>query len=200
MTRKGFRKPFRAVPLRGRDGKIIPFTRPGKGGKGSGAGPGRRRGPWWKGVQPLWFVLPLAVFALVLLWDGGPFAAPRPTETDKEAARFTRCFGQVRQTCVIDGDTIWYRGEKIRLLNINAPETGNPACAAEAELGAAATLRLVELLNQGPFTLSRDPLEADRDPYGRALRRLTREGEDLGLMLVREGLAEEWKGYRGDWC
>jgi micrococcal nuclease len=99
---------------------------------------------------------------------------------------------------VIDGDTFWYRGEKIRVADINAPETSKPHCAAEAALGGQATRRLADLLNAGPFTLEAGEREIDR--YGRTLRTVTRGGESLGGELVAEGLAERWKGYRGDWC
>jgi hypothetical protein len=40
----------------------------------------------------------------------------------------------------------------------------------------------------------------DYDTYGRSLRAVTRAGASLGETLVDEGLAEEWKGYRGSWC
>jgi micrococcal nuclease len=40
----------------------------------------------------------------------------------------------------------------------------------------------------------------DTDRYGRLLRVLPRDGESLGEVLVREGYAETWKGYRGSWC
>jgi endonuclease YncB( thermonuclease family) len=99
---------------------------------------------------------------------------------------------------VIDGDTIRYRGAKIRLADINTPETGKPGCAREAQLGAAATARLTELLNAGPFSL--EPADRDRDSYGRALRIATRGGKSLGAVLTAEGLAEPWRGRRGNWC
>lgn len=69
---------------------------------------------------------------------------------------------------------------------------------AEAELGQRATARLTELLNSGAFSLE----SADRthDRYGRALFTVTRGGESVGAMLVREGLAEEWRGCRREWC
>ena len=117
---------------------------------------------------------------------------------DPEAARFERCGGAPRVTCVVDGDTFWYRGAKIRIADINTPETARPACAEEAALGRAATERLRTLLNEGPFTLS--PWTRDRDRYGRLLRTVTRRGESLGAALVREGLAEAWSGRRGSWC
>jgi len=117
---------------------------------------------------------------------------------DSEAARFQPCTTAARVTCVVDGDTFWYRGAKIRIADINTPETGSPACPREAKLGHAATARLAELLNAGPFALQ--AAGRDRDRYGRLLRTVTRGGESLGAALVREGLAEEWKGRRGSWC
>jgi hypothetical protein len=55
----------------------------------------------------------------------------------------------------LDGDTIWYQGVKIRLADIDTPEVGEPKCALEAKLGKRATLRLLELMNAGPFTVVR---------------------------------------------
>ena len=98
----------------------------------------------------------------------------------------------------IDGDAFWYRGTKIRVADINTPETSNPKCAAEAELGARATARFTELLNAGAFSL--EPVDRAQDRYGRALFTVTRGGESVGAALVREGLAEEWRGYRRQWC
>ena len=132
----------------------------------------------------------------------GAFAfAARPSAAlgaDPEAAQFARCSGPGRVTCVVDGDTIWYRGTKIRLADINTPEISQPACATEAALGERATRRLTELLNAGPFTLTRAGRDVDR--YGRLLRTITRRGASLGGTLEGEGLAEHWQGRRGNWC
>jgi endonuclease YncB( thermonuclease family) len=92
----------------------------------------------------------------------------------------------------------WYQGEKVRIADINTPETSDPRCAHEAQLGARATARLQALLNAGAFTL--ESVDRDRDKYGRLLRTVTRGGESVGEVLVREGLAEEWQGFRRDWC
>ena len=117
---------------------------------------------------------------------------------DSERAHFARCEGSGRVTCVVDGDTIWYRGDKIRLADINTPETSRPSCPREAELGARATQRLIGLLNSGGFTLKREGRDMDR--YGRLLRVVTRDGHSLGDVLVAEGLAERWQGRRSGWC
>ena len=136
---------------------------------------------------------------LALLMPGAaPAEAAEQAGTDAESAAFTICDGPSRYDCVVDGDTFWYHGEKIRIADINTPEVGEPQCAYEAQLGAQATQRLHELLNAGRFTL--EPIDRDRDRYGRLLRTVTRDGESLGDTLVSEGLAEEWTGSRRSWC
>jgi endonuclease YncB( thermonuclease family) len=127
---------------------------------------------------------------------------PAAAKSDLEQDRFALCHGRRRVTCVVDGDTFWYRGAKIRIADINAPEVSSPACAREADLGNRATGRLLVLLNAGPFTLApnNDGTGRDHDRYGRRLRTVTRHGASLGGELVREGLAKRWKGYRGTWC
>ncbi len=144
-------------------------------------------------MASLFSTLRLALLPLLLICVPNTVSAQ-----DQEQGAFSRCHGSGRVTCVVDGDTIWYRGEKIRIADINTPETSHPSCALEAELGERATQRLLALLNQGPFSLERDGRDADR--YGRLLRVITRDGASLGALLVEEGLAEEWQGHRGDWC
>ena len=123
-----------------------------------------------------------------------------PPLADTEAARFAPCTSAPRVDCVVDGDTFWYRARKIRIADINAPETGHPACALEARLGAEATQALLGLLNAGPFSIAPWTDGRDRDRYGRELRVVSRGGASLGLALQRQGLAEPWRGRRGDWC
>ena len=102
------------------------------------------------------------------------------------------------RNCVVDGDTFRLGGERIRVADIDAPETHPPRCAREARLGAAATHRLRALLNQGPVVLVR--ADRDTDRYGRKLRIVTRDGASLGEKLVEEGLARRWGGARRPWC
>lgn len=146
-------------------------------------------------------VLPALAFTTVLLWDMPQVLKPGAA-TDSESASFALCGSGARVNCVVDGDTFWYRGDKYRVADINTPEVSDPACAEEAALGARATTRLEALLNAGPFTLEpvADGTGRDRDAYGRLLRVVTRDGESLGDALVREGLAEAWRGHRGSWC
>ena len=114
------------------------------------------------------------------------------------AATFALCSDAPRVTCVVDGDTFWLAGEKVRIADINAPETHSAACPAERLRGDAATRRLIVLLGAGPFELRTEGRARDR--YGRALRVVSRDGRSVGAQLVAEGLAEPWRGRRSDWC
>lgn len=114
------------------------------------------------------------------------------------AVRFGLCHSGGGRNCVVDGDTFWSDGAKIRIADIDTPETHPPRCAAEADLGARATHRLRALLNQGAFELETGARDVDR--YGRKLRIVTRDGRSIGAMLVAEGLARPYGRGRRSWC
>ena len=139
------------------------------------------------------------LFAGVL---GGVIGINWPFGSASAEARTTHTFGvcgMVRKTCVVDGDTIWLEGVKIRVADIDTPEISQPRCDYEYELGIKARDRLVTLLNQGEF--SAVPIgNRDEDQYGRKLRVLKRDGRSLGDQLVAEGLARTWDGRREPWC
>lgn len=121
-----------------------------------------------------------------------------PAASDALEARFTLCHSGGGRDCVVDGDTFWFAGEKYRIADIDAPETHPPRCAEEAALGAAATDRLHDWLNDGAFSL--ENTDRDTDRYGRKLRVVTRGGHSVGSVLVDEGLARRWEGRRRPWC
>lgn len=174
-------------------------------GLGRRTRPPRRNG---FGTLVLAVVVLMLVMAAVLNWRHWMagvfhFASARIVlvagPQDHESAHFDHCHTAMRINCIVDGDTIWYHHEKIRLSDINAPEVSEPACDYELDLGEKATERMLELLNQGRFSLV--PLPGrDADVYGRKLRAIMRGGNSLGEVLVAEGLAERWIGYRRDWC
>lgn len=124
------------------------------------------------------------------------FAPPERIEMFE--ARFALCDGPIRVNCVLDGDTLWFKGDKIRIADIDAPEIFSPHCRDERQIGEASRDRLLELLNAGRFTLVSGGRETDR--YGRKLRTVTRRGQSLGERLVEEGLARRWTGPEHDWC
>jgi micrococcal nuclease len=128
----------------------------------------------------------LAVAALLLAagCDGGAATQDRPTAGTGVVAR------------VNDGDTLTLRsGEKIRLVQIDAPELttdcyGRPAQRALAALApAGARVRIV-----------RDPALDDRDRYGRLLRYVLVGDTDVNVELVRRGAASPYffRNERGE--
>lgn len=111
------------------------------------------------------------------------------------------CSGAARHTCVVDGDTVWIEGEKIRLADIDAPESNAP-CTEGRIAAAKATGRLAALLALGDFQIIRgDPVDGrKKDRFGRTLAVILMDGTSVGDILVGEGLARSWSGVREGWC
>ncbi|MBB4299377.1 endonuclease YncB(thermonuclease family) [Rhizobium leguminosarum] len=122
-------------------------------------------------------------------------AAQQP---DSASDAFSICGSGQRITCVVDGDTFWFRGEKIRIADIDTPELSPPRCQRERELGLAAKNRLLDILNSGPLSFKTTAREEDR--FGRKLRIVYRDRRSVGDILVAEGLARKWQGLRRSWC
>ncbi|WP_394689190.1 thermonuclease family protein [Hoeflea sp.] len=126
-------------------------------------------------------------------------AASLMAKDEAVAVSYERCGTGVRINCIVDGDTLWSNGVKIRVADIDAPEISKPRCAAEKVLGERATTRLIQLVNTAPFQMRAWP-GRDEDKYGRKLWVLIRDGRSLGDILVSEGLARTWTGKREPWC
>ena len=113
-------------------------------------------------------------------------------------ATFGFCHTGAGTNCVVDGDTVWFQGQKVRVADIDAPETHEYRCPEEKALGDKATQRLIQLVNSGPITLQ--PIDRDEDVYGRKLRIVMVNGMSVGDTLVSEGLARYYEGGRKPWC
>lgn len=130
--------------------------------------------------------------------DAADAAVAVAASANRQSARFGICGGGARITCVVDGDTFWLNGEKIRIADIDTPEISKPRCPAELNRGNRARDRLAGLLNAGPFDL--ETTDRAQDHYGRSLYIVTRGGGSLGQALVDEGLAVWYGNGRPDWC
>ena len=98
---------------------------------------------------------------------------------------------------VIDGDTFSLNGTRIRVAGIDAPETHPARCPYEAQLGAAATQKLAELLRGRPLWVS--GIKVDR--YGRNVAVVRVNGEDVADAMIGSGLARNYDGkQRQSWC
>lgn len=101
-----------------------------------------------------------------------------------------------RITCIVDGDTLWFQGEKMRLLGVDTPEMDG-TCARERYLAIKAKYRLLELVSTGILTITRH----GHDDYGRSLVSVETRAGMVGDLLLRDGLADRF----GDdqlprWC
>lgn len=134
-----------------------------------------------------------------LAWAMLPAATSAPdAPASATRASFSVCHSGGGTNCVVDGDTFWMAGVKIRIADIDTPETHPARCPEEARLGAAATQRLQALLNSGAVTLH--SIDRGTDRYGRKLRRVSVDGRGVGDTLIAEGLARPWLGRRMGWC
>ena len=100
---------------------------------------------------------------------------------------------------VIDGDTISLEDGKanVRLVGLNAPETGNRArCEAERQKGEVAKQRLRELVSSGRLDFNQVSCSCPPGTegtnacnFGRRCGSLRVNGVDVGSILINEGLA-----------
>ncbi len=188
---------------------VMPFRRPRKAGGGRRQEiPAKRKRP--RVAYPRRRGGPIAIVGLAIIAVAGFLSAygtsnltsllalANPSTADSQSASFSICGDSRHINCVVDGDTFWFEGEKIRIADIDTPELSPPRCEAERTKGEEAKTRLLALLNAGTFSLS--PGLRDEDKYGRKLRTVTRAGRSVGSTLVYEGLARRWDGERHGWC
>jgi micrococcal nuclease len=136
----------------------------------------------------------------------GPHVSARPAVSAPVTATLRQSSGQAfgycqwggGTNCVVDGDTFWIGGEKVRIAGIDAPETHPSRCEYEARLGNAATDKLHDLLNSGAVTMT--SIDRDRDAYGRLLRNVAVNGVDVGEAMISAGVAREYGSGRRPWC
>ncbi|MBN9987185.1 thermonuclease family protein [Rhizobium laguerreae] len=187
---------------------VVPFRKPPKAGRAHDRQ--RAGGGLLRSGQNRWRKRSTTILCAAIIAVGGWLAygdadvlpgfatlAKTPT-TDSLSAAFSICNENHRANCVVDGDTFRFNGEKIRIADIDTPELSPPRCEAERIKGEAAKSRLLTLLNAGKFSLTAGFREEDK--YGRKVRTVSRAGNSLGDVLIKEGLARPWDGARHGWC
>lgn len=112
-----------------------------------------------------------------------------------------------RDVLAVDGDTfelqrLTDRGVqqiRLRLIGWDSPESGNAAqCVEESDLGVAVERRTQALFAEGQ-TVTFLPKRVDQ--YGRTRAHVWLDGDHVGWLLAREGLAKRWEGEnRPSWC
>lgn len=100
---------------------------------------------------------------------------------------------------VTDGDTIHVSiagtREKVRLLNVNTPESVHSDASRNTEMGKVAADYLRRRLDGAQVRLELPGGTKDRDNFGRLLATVFLDGENINVELVREGLSEYYTKY-----
>lgn len=105
------------------------------------------------------------------------------------------CGSVVRINCVVDGDTLWLNGEKIRLLDIDTPEMDGQ-CSYERQRAIMARDALVEMVSGADIDVRRSGF----DKYGRTLATVYANDAAVAEQLIAQNLARRWDGRRRSWC
>lgn len=111
------------------------------------------------------------------------------------ATDFPICGSGKRITCVVDGDTFWLNGEKIRPEGFDAPEMGKPNCHRPAAGAVESRAELARLLSGAQLGIERHGMS-----FNRRLARVTVNGADLATLMIRAGRARAYVPGEAPWC
>ena len=132
----------------------------------------------------------LLCFALVSLLSCAPLLLADARAADVQGA-----------AQVLDGDTLRISGEKVRFVQMDAPETKQQCKDANGDIypcGRVATMRLRERIGSAKIRCVEEGKSRDR--YDRILGRcFFPNGDDIGAWMVREGWALAYRRYGTDY-
>jgi endonuclease YncB( thermonuclease family) len=116
-----------------------------------------------------------------------PEAAARATE-------FRQCY-EGGANCVVDGQTIYAAGQRIKIAGMVAPGIDQASCEGERDRGIEAAVGLASLLNRGRVVVG-PPV---RDAEGTWRRKVEVGGRDVAAAMIAANLARPEYGPRS-WC
>lgn len=100
---------------------------------------------------------------------------------------------------VVDGDTLARDGERLRLVNLDAPDLGSHArCQTERNRGEAARDYARALLASADTVTVRPAGRIDR--YNSPLVWVDVDGRDYAALMIAAGHGRPWRGRSSDWC
>lgn len=140
----------------------------------------------------LWGILSL--FGAQVKWDQVHDPRPRILSLVTKVPE-----GFVKVVDTVDGDTIKVyldgKEETVRLLGVDTPETKDPRKGVQC-FGREASAYTKEVLMGKAVKLIPDPMETDRDNYGRLLRYVALEdGTIFNELLVARGIAFAYERF-----
>ncbi|MEJ7013768.1 thermonuclease family protein [Sinorhizobium meliloti] len=153
----------------------------------------QREARWWARRLARDFAI---AAALVLGFVVYAFLHRMPLSLWPASSSSAGSFGEQSFT-VTDGDTVrLHDGTAVRLVGFNTPETFEPECERERQLGERASARLEELVARSNLQLDKIACSCqpgtegtERCNHGRSCGTLLADGHDVGDILISEGLA-----------
>ena len=109
---------------------------------------------------------------------------------------FGHCYNQGGPNCVVDGDTIYFAGEKVEIAGMDAPEIRGAHCEEESTRGIQSAVRLVQLLDSGKVTVG-GPM---RDLDGQVRRTVEVDGRSVAQRMIDAGVARDLASASVGWC
>lgn len=146
----------------------------------------------WGGVTGI----VLIAIALVVLAVGVSIATFSRADASAQGPRFGQCYNAYGPNCVLTGNSLYFDGDKVQIAGLEVPAITGAKCAEERRRGIDSALRLAELLNGGNVTSS-GPY---RDSYGRTVRKLFVNGDDVAGKMINDDLGRRYDGGNQDWC
>jgi len=152
-----------------------------------------RRRLSWRFQRLVFGFAVIAVVAVLQFLTGTGSWRDQPISPPSTVSRTT-----TQSFSVTDGDTVHVAGEVkgTRLVGFNTPEKFTPQCESERQLGERTSARLKQLIAGGTTKLTKVACACppgtegtDRCNHGRSCGTLLVDGEDVGDILIREGLA-----------
>ena len=146
----------------------------------------------WGGVTGI----VLIAVALVVVAVGISIATFSRADASAQGPRFGQCYNAYGPNCVLTGDSLYLDGDKVQIAGLEVPSITGAKCSEERERGINAVLRLADLLNGGSVTAS----APYRDSYGRTVRKLFVNGDDVAGKMIAADLGRRFDGGDQGWC
>jgi endonuclease YncB( thermonuclease family) len=111
----------------------------------------------------------------------------------EENISINKALPSIQAVRVIDGDTIEFSSENVRLFGIDAPEKGQPCKRNNAPYDCGtASKKYLEFLLSGAKV---DCAKKNKGKWGRYIALCTADGEDISKLMVRHGWAVAYRKY-----
>jgi endonuclease YncB( thermonuclease family) len=117
-----------------------------------------------------------------------PCSTAKPGGNAPPPPKQVRFSGRVAD--VVDGDTIDVRRQSGRVVRVRILGIDTPEVYGGVECGGHNASALMKRLARGRVRVVTDPKQPKRDRYGRLLAYVSRDGADLGRLMVLRGRAK----------